>query len=147
MEETPWDAIMSLSVYIRNYVQTKLVELMGFQLSYLKSKKMMLLKCCTRYVSKFGKPSSGHRIGKGQFSFQSQGKAMPNNVQTTVIGLISHASKVMLKIIQVRLQQNVNRETPNVQAEFRKGRGTSIYWIMEKERGSRKLSTLVQWLC
>ena len=135
---------MSLSVYIRNYVQTKLVELMGFQLSYLKSKKMMLLKCCTQYVSKFGKPSSGHRIGKGQFSFQSQGKAMPNNVQTTVIGLISHASKVMLKIIQVRLQQNVNRETPNVQAEFRKGRGTSIYWIMEKEGGSRKLSTLVQ---
>ena len=43
---------------------------------------MMLLKCCTQYASKFGKLSSGHRIGKGQFSFQSQRKAMPKNVQT-----------------------------------------------------------------
>ena len=51
---------------------------------YFKSKKMMLLKCCTQYVSKFGKLSSGHRTGKGQFSFQSQRKAMPKNVQTTV---------------------------------------------------------------
>ena len=38
---------------------------------------------CTQYASKFGKLSSGHRTGKGQFSFQSQGKAMPKNVQTT----------------------------------------------------------------
>ena len=44
--------------------------------------KMMLLKCCTQYVSKFGKLSSGHRTGKGQFSFQSQRRAMPKNVQT-----------------------------------------------------------------
>jgi len=42
--------------------------------------KMMLLKCCTQYVSKFGKLSSGHRTGKGQFSFQSQRKAMLKNV-------------------------------------------------------------------
>ena len=41
----------------------------------------MLLKCCTQYVSKFGKPNSGHRTGKGQFSFQSQRKAMPKHVQ------------------------------------------------------------------
>ena len=40
-------------------------------------------KCCTQYVSKFGKLSSGHRTGKGQFSFQSPGKAMPKNAQTT----------------------------------------------------------------
>ena len=44
---------------------------------------MMLLKCCTQYVSKLGKLSSGYRTGKGQFSFQSQGRAMPKNVQTT----------------------------------------------------------------
>ena len=44
---------------------------------------MMLLKCCTQYASKFGKLSSGHRTGKGQFSFQSQRKAMPKNVKTT----------------------------------------------------------------
>ena len=43
----------------------------------------MLGKCCTQYVSKFGKLSSGHRTGKGQFSFQSQRRAMPKNVQTT----------------------------------------------------------------
>ena len=43
----------------------------------------MLLKCYTEYCSKFGKVSSSHRTGKGQFSFQSQRKAMPNNVQTT----------------------------------------------------------------
>ena len=39
--------------------------------------------CCTQYASKFAKLSSGHRTGKGQFSFQSQRKAMPKNVQTT----------------------------------------------------------------
>ena len=43
----------------------------------------MLWKCCTHYASKFGKLSSGHRTGKGQFSFQSQRKAMPKNAQTT----------------------------------------------------------------
>ena len=42
----------------------------------------MLLKSGTQYVSKFGKLGNGHRIGKGQFSFQSQRKAMPKNVQT-----------------------------------------------------------------
>ena len=41
------------------------------------------LNCCTQYVSKFGKLSSGHRTGNGQFSFQSQRKAMPKNAQTT----------------------------------------------------------------
>ena len=45
---------------------------------------MMLLKCCTQYVSKFGKPSSGHRTGNGQFSIQFQRKAKPKNVQITL---------------------------------------------------------------
>ena len=49
---------------------------------------------------------------------------MPKNVQTTAQLLISHASKVMLKILQARLQQYVNHELPDVQAGFRKGRGT-----------------------
>ena len=61
------------------------------------------------------------------------------------IALISHASKVMLKILQTRLQQYMNPELPDVQAGFRKGRGTSdqianICWIMEKARDSRKTS-------
>ena len=55
-------------------------------------------------ASKFGKLSSGHRTGKVQFSFQSQRKAMPKNAQNRTIALMSHASKVMLKILQARLQ-------------------------------------------
>ena len=61
----------------------KLVEVMEFQLSYFKSWKMMLWKCCTQYASTFGKLSSRHRTGKGQFSFQFQRKTMPKNAQTT----------------------------------------------------------------
>ena len=55
---------------------------MEFQLSYFKSKKILLLKCYTQYASKFGNLSNDHRAGKGQFSFQSQ-RAMPKNGQTT----------------------------------------------------------------
>ena len=68
---------------------------MEFQLSYFKSWKMMLWKCRTQYASKFGKLSSGHRTGKGQFSFQTQrkGKAKEcSNYRT--IAFISPASKV-----------------------------------------------------
>ena len=59
------------------------------------------------------------------------------------IALISHASKVMLKILQARLQQYVNCELPDVQAGFRKGRGTrdqiaNIHWIIEKGREFQK---------
>ena len=59
------------------------------------------------------------------------------------IALISHASKVMLKILQGRLQQNVNREVPDVQAGVRKGRGTrdqiaNIHWIIQKAREFQK---------
>ena len=59
------------------------------------------------------------------------------------IALISHASKVILKILQARLQQYVNRELPDVQSSFRKGRGTrdqiaNICWIMEKAREFQK---------
>ena len=105
----------------------------------------MLWKCCTQYASKFGKLICGHRTGKGQFSFQSQRKAMPKsecpNYCTTA--LISHASKVMLKILQARLQQYVNWELPDVQAGFRKGRGTrgqttNIHWIIKKAREFQK---------
>ena len=56
---------------------------MLFTVELFKILKMMLLKCCTQYASKFGKLSSGHRTGKGQFSFQSQRKAMPKNAQTS----------------------------------------------------------------
>ena len=53
------------------------------------------VKCCTQYASKFGKLSSGHSTGKGQFSFQSQRKAMPRNAQTTAQ---LHSSHVLAKL-------------------------------------------------
>ena len=61
----------------------------------------------------------------------------------SIIALISHASKVMLRILQARLQQYVNRELPDVQAGFRKGRGTrgqivKICWIINKAREFQK---------
>ena len=104
---------------------------------------MMLSKCCTQYASKFGKLSSGHRTGKGQCSFQSQRKAMQRMLKHHTIALISHASKVMLKILQARLQQYVNRELPDFQTGCRKGRGTryqiaNIRWIIKKARVPEK---------
>ena len=66
--------------------------------------------------------------------------------------LISHASKAMLKILQARLQQYVNRELPDVQAGFRKGRGTrdqtaNIQWNIKNERVPEKHLFLLYWLC
>ena len=85
-------------------------------------------------------------MGKGQFSFHipvpKKGNAKEcSNYHT--IALISHASKVMVKIIQARFHQYVNQELPDVQARFRKGRRTrdqiaNICWIMEKEREFQK---------
>ena len=67
---------------------------MEFQWSCFKSWKMMLWKCCTQHASKFGKLSSGHRTGKGQFSFQFQRKAMQRNAQTTAQ---LHSSHMLVK--------------------------------------------------
>ena len=85
------------------------------------------------------KISSGHRTRKGQFSFHSQRKAVPKNAQTTA----QLHSSLMLKILQARLQQYMNCELPDVQAGFRKGRGTrdqfaNIRWIIEKTRQLQK---------
>ena len=90
--------------------------------------------------------SSGHRTGKGQFSFQSQRKAMPDYSNYRTIAFISHASKVMLKILQARLQQYMTGELPDVQAGFRKGRGirdqiANICGSLKKQENSRKTFT------
>ena len=85
------------------------MEVMEFQLSYFKFYKMLLLKCCTQYASKFGKLSSGHRAENGQFSIPIPKKDNAkecSNYHTIV--LISHASKVILKILKARLQQYVS---------------------------------------
>src|SRR5574340_889051 len=104
---------------------------------------MMLCKCCTQYASKFEKLSSSHRTGKGQFSFQSQRRAIPKNVQITVQLHSFHVSKIMLEILQAKLQPYVNQELVDVKVGFRKGRGTrdqiaNICWTIKKAREFQK---------
>ena len=117
---------------------------MEFQLSYFKSGKMMLWKYYTEYASKFGKLSSGHRTGNGSVFIPVPKKGNTKECSNCrTVALISHANKVMLKILQARLQQYVNRELPNIQAGFRKGRGTrdqiaNICWIVKKTREFQK---------
>ena len=99
--------------------------------------------CCTQYASKFGKLSSGHRTGKRVIiPIPKKGNAKECSNYHTIV-LISHASKVMLNILQARFQQHVNHELPDVQARFRKGRGTrdqtaNICWIIEKAKDFQK---------
>ena len=114
---------------------------------------MMLWKCCTQYASKFGKLSSGHDWKRSVLI------PIPKKVNAKKcsnyhkIVFISHASKVMLKILQNRLQQYVNCELPDVQAGFRKGRGTrdqtaNICWLTEKSKKvPEKHLFLLYWLC
>ena len=121
--------------------------MMAVQLSYFKSWKMMLWKCCTQYASKFGKLSSAHRTWKMSVLIPIPKKDNAKECSNyRTITLISHTSKVMLKILQARLQQYVNHALPDVQAGFRKGRGTrdqiaNICWIIKKEREFQKKST------
>ena len=115
---------------------------MEFQWSYFKSWKMMLWKCCTQYASKLGKRSSGHRTRKGQFSFQSQRKAMPKNAQTTTQ---LHSSHTLVKILQTRLQQYMNRELPDVleKAEEPEIKLPTSAESSKKQENSRKTSISV----
>ena len=77
-----------------NITMNKVSEGDGIPAELCNILKMMLLKCCSQYVSKFGKLSSGSRTGKGQFSFQFQRKAMPKNAQTTTQ---LHSSHMLVK--------------------------------------------------
>ena len=108
----------------------------------------MMLKCCTQYASKFRKlafqilKTSGHRKRSAFIPIPKKSNAKEcSNYCTTV--LISHARKVMLKILQARLQKYLNQELQDAQAGFRKGRGTrdqiaNIHWIIEKAREFQK---------
>ena len=100
-----------------------------------------MLNYCTSvpisHASKFGKLSSG--LEKVSFHSNPKDRQCQRMLNYCTIALISHTSKVTLKILQARLQQYVNRELADVQAGFRKGRGTrdqiaNIRWIMEKAR-------------
>ena len=107
----------------------------------------MLWKCYTQYASKFGKLSSGHRIGKSVFiPIAKKGNAKECSNYCTIVLIVSHASKVVLKILQARLQQYVNRELPDVQAGLRKGREPEIklptsIGSSKRQESSRKKST------
>ena len=116
----------------------------------------MPLKCSTRYVGKFENLSSFQIAGvdwkRSVFiPVPKKGNAKEcSNYRT--IALISHVSKVMLKILQARLQQYMNHELPNVQAGFIKGRGTkdqiaNIHWIIKKSKKvPEKHLLLLYWL-
>ena len=99
---------------------------------------MMLLKCCAQYARIFGKLRSGYRTGKGWFHSNTKECS-----DSHTITHISHASEVMLKILQARLQQYMNQELPDVQVGFRKGRRTrdqiaQICWILGKAKEFHK---------
>ena len=89
----------------------------------------MLLKCCTQYASKFGKLSSGHRTGKGVFILiPKKGNAKEcSNYHT--FALISHTSKVMLKILQARLKQYLLTSVGSSQKQ-ESSRKTSIFALL-----------------
>ena len=105
----------------------------------------MQLKCCIQYVSKFEKLSNDTGLEKSLFiPILKKGNAKECS-NYHIIALISHASKVMLKILQSRLLQYVKRELPDVQARFTKGRGTrdgiaTFFRSHKKQRNSRKTS-------
>ena len=104
---------------------------------------MRLWKRCTQRVSKFGQLSSGHRTGKGQFSFQSQRRAVPKNAPTTARLCSFHMLQGNAQNPSHQAQQYMSQEHPDVQAGFRRGRGTrdqiaNILWIIEKAREFQK---------
>ena len=113
---------------------------------------MILWKCCTQVSANLGTQRWPQDWKRSVFI------PIPKKGNTTeclnycTIVLISHASKVMLKILQARLQHYMNHELPNVQAGFRKGRGTrdqiaNIHWIIKKARVPEKHLLLLYWLC
>ena len=104
---------------------------------------MILLKFCSQYINKF--ENSAVAIGMEKVSFHSnprKGDAKECSNYHTIV-LISHGSKLMLKILQARLQQYVNRELLDVQAGFRIATGISrqiatAHWTTKKARGFQK---------
>ena len=119
---------------------------------YLRVKRQLLVPVCNQICTNTARNLEQEVIQLQRFwsVFLFWRNCSPLNYCT--IALISHASKVMLKILQARLQHYVNHELPDVQAGFRKGRGTrdqiaNIRWIMEKVRVPEKHLFLLYWPC
>ena len=106
-------------------------------------KKMMLSKCCIQYARNLDNSAVVTGLERSVFiPIPKKGNAKECSNYCT-IAFISHAGKVMLKILQARLQQYMNQELSDVQAGFRKGRRTreqiaNIHWITEKAREFQK---------
>ena len=111
---------------------------MDFQLSYFKSWKVMLWKCCTR------KTQQWPQDWKSSAFIPIPKKGNPKECSNChTIALISHASKIMPKTLQARLQKNVNRELPDVQCGSKKGWETrdqvaNMCWVIEKAKEIQK---------
>ena len=132
-------------------LQTKLVEVMEFQLSYSNPERW----CCESAALSMPANLENSAVATGLekvifIPIPKKGNTKEcSNYRT--IALISHASKVMLKILQARLKQYVNRDLPDAQDGFRKGRETkdqiaNICWIMEKARKFQKNIYFCHWL-
>ena len=122
--------------------------MMEFQLSYFKSEKMVLHSICQQIWKTQQWPQNWKKLIFIPIPKKGNAKECSNH---RTIAFISHASKIMLKILQVRLQQYMNPELSDVQAGFRKSRGTrdqiaSIHWIIEKENEFQKKHLLLCWL-
>ena len=103
----------------------------------------MLWKCCINMPANLENSAVATGLDKVSFHSNPKERQCQRMLRLPYIAHISHASKAMLKILQARLQQYLNCELPNVQAGFRKGRGTrdqiaNICWIIEKAREFQK---------
>ena len=105
---------------------------------------MLLLKCCTQYVNKSGKLSSGHSTEKDSLhSKPKEGQCQRMLELLHNLCSFHMLARLRSKVFQARLQQYVNQELPDIKAGFRKGRGTrdqidNIHWIIEKAREFQK---------
>ena len=113
----------------------------------------MLWKRCTQYASKFGKLSSGHRTGKGQFSFQSQRKAMPKNVQTTAQLQSSHTlAKWCSKFCKPGFNSmwTMNFQMFKLDLERQGNQRSNFQYPLDHQKSKRvpeKYLLLLYWLC
>ena len=119
-----------------------------------------LLKCCTKYASKFGKLSSGHRTGKGQFSFQPQRRAMPKNIQTTIqVHLFHMLVRLWTTSFKLGFSNTWTENFQMYQLDLEMEEETeikyfaNIHWIIEKAREFQKniyfcfIDYAKVWLC
>ena len=99
--------------------------------------------CYTQYASKFGNSAEATELEKFNFHSDPKKRQCQRLFKLPYSGIHLICCKVMLNILQARLQQYVNHELPHVQAGFRKGRGTrdqiaNIHWIIERARKFQK---------